>query len=160
MRVDPAEESRRVDARLKALNAPSTSARDLVLALLHDRVKQAESFTEWCRERLAMVQRSLFPLNPAPSTPKGLFSWYRNPRQVRQKVREQLVNGAIVALAFVRVHCPNLDIAKICRGLPLRGNQRVNMQGHYDAVRNPAEDVIRQLEWEEDQVLRARGDIP
>ena len=160
MRVDPAEEGRRVDARLKALNAPSSSARDLVLALLHDRVKQAESFTEWCRERLAMVQRSLFPLNPAPSTPEGLFSWYRNPRQVRQKVREQLVNGAIVALAFVRVHCPSLDIAKICRGLPLRGNQRANMQGHYDAVRRPAEDVIQQLEWEEDQVLRARGDIP
>ena len=79
---------------------------------------------------------------------------------MRQKVREQLINGAIVALAFVRVHCPNLDIAKICRGLPLRGDQRANMQGHYDAVRRPAEDVIRQLEWEEDQVLRARGDIP
>ena len=103
-----------------------------------------------------MVQRSLFPLNPVPPTPEGLFSWYRNPRQVRQKVREQLVNGAIVALAFVRVNCPSLDIAKICRGFP----QRISMQGHYDAVRGPAENVIQQLEWEEDQVLRARGDIP
>ena len=143
MRVDAPEENRRVDARLKAMGAPSSSTRDFILTLLHDRVKQVESFAKRCREGLAMGQRSLFPLNPAPSTLDGLFSWYRNPRQVRQKVREQLINGAIVALAFVRVHCPNLDIAKICRGLPLRGDQRANMQGHYDTVRRPAEDVIR-----------------
>ena len=145
-----------MNARLKAIDKPSSSTVDFALALLHDRVKQAESFTEWCRSRLAMVQRSLFPLNPVPPTPEGLFSWYRNPRQVRQKVREQLVNGAIVALAFVRVNCPRLDIAKICRGFP----QHISMQGHFDAVRGPAENVIQQLEWEEDQVLRARGDIP
>ena len=142
------------------MGAPSSSTRDFILSLLHDRVTQVQSFAERCRECLAMVQRTLFPLNPAPSTLSGLLNLYRNPREVRQKVREQLINGAIVALAFVRIHCPNLDIAKICRGLPLRGDQRANMQWHYDAVRRPAEDVIRQLEWEEDQVLRTRGEIP
>ena len=142
------------------MDAPSSSTRDFILTLLHDRVKQVESFAERCREGLAMVQRTLFLLNPAPSTLSSLLGWYRNPREVRQYVHEQLINGAVVALAFVRIHCPNLDIAKICRGFPLRGDQRANMQWHYDAIRRPAEDVIRQLEWEEDQVLRARGEIP
>ena len=161
MRVDALEENRRVDARLKAIDAPSSSTRDFILSLLHDRVTQVQSFAERCREGLAMVQRTLFPLNPAPSTLGGLLDWYRNPREVRKYVREQLVNGAIVALSFVRIHCPRLDIAKICRGLPLRDGEdpRSNMQWHYDAVRRPAENVIRQLEWEEDQVLRARGEI-
>ena len=78
------------------MDAPSSSTRDFALTLLHDRVKQAKSFTEWCREGLAMVQRSLFPLNPAPSTLSGMFSWYRNPREVRQKVREQLINAQLL----------------------------------------------------------------
>ena len=118
MHVDSLEEGRRVDARLKAMDAPSSSTRDFILTLLHDRVKQVQSFAERCREGLSMVQRTLFPLNPASSTLSGLLDWYRHPREVRQYVHEQLINGAVVALAFVRIHCSRLDIAKICRGLP------------------------------------------
>ena len=162
MRVDALEEGRRVDARLKAIDAPSSSTRDFILTLLHDRVKQVQSFVERCHQGLDMVQRTMFPLNPAPSTLGGLLDWYRNPKDVREYVHEQLINGAIVALAFVRVHCPRLDIAKICRGLPSSYGEdpTSNMQPHFDVVRRSAENVIHQMEWEEDQVLQARGEIP
>ena len=81
---------------------------------------------------------------------------------MREYVHEQLINGAIVALAFVRVHCPRLDIAKICHGLPRSYGEdpTSNMQPHFDAVRRSAKNVITLMEWEEDNVLQALGEIP
>ena len=151
-----------MDARLKAIDAPSSSTKDFVLSLLHDRVKQVQTFAERCRESLTMVQRSLFPLNTVPSTLGGLFNLYRDARYVRQYVHEQLINGAVIALAFIRVHCPCLDITKICRGLPVsaEGDPDAHMQQHFDVVLRSAENVIWQLEFEEDKELRARGELP
>ena len=81
---------------------------------------------------------------------------------MRQYVHEQLINGAMVAFAFVRVHCPRLDIAKICRGLPqgVNDDPDAHMQPHFDVVRRSTENVIWQLEFEEDKELRARGELP
>ena len=109
-----------------------------------------------------MVPRSLFPLNAAPSTLSGLFDLYRDARVVRQYVHEQLINGAMVALDFVRVHRPRLDIAKIGRGLPrgIDDDPNTQMQPHLDVVRRSAENIIWQLEFEEDRELRARGELP
>ena len=144
MRVDALEESRRVDAKLKAIDTPSTSTKDFVL------------FTERCRESLSMIQRTLFPLNPAPSSLAGLLDWYKDATSVKEYVRKQLIGGAMVALAYARIHYPKINLRRIGRGLPACGeDSRTEMTVHYDAARGPAENIIWQLEMETENLLSA-----
>ena len=47
-------------------------------------------------------------------------------------MREQLISGANVALAFVRSHLPHLDLKRIAMGpAPLPGGSPVPMEEHY-----------------------------
>ena len=60
-----------------------------------------------------MVYRTMFPLNPQPSTLPQLFKKFKNPAEVRKLVRSQLVAGAEIALAFVYDADPTLDLTLI-----------------------------------------------
>ena len=78
-----------------------------------DRVEQVHSFFWTCRDKLAMVYRTMFPLNPQPNTLPQLFEKFKNPDEVRTLVRNQLIAGAEIALAFVHDADPTLDLTLV-----------------------------------------------
>ena len=84
-----------------------------MLVQFQDRVEQVHSFFWNCRDKLAMVFRMMFPLNPQPNTLAQLFKKFKNPTEVRRLVRSQLVAGAEIALAFVHDADPSLDLTLI-----------------------------------------------
>ena len=88
-------------------------SRTSVIALFKDRVEQVHSFFWTCRDKLAMVYRTMFPLNPQPNTLSQLFGKFKDAAEVRKLVRSQLVAGAEIALAFVYDAFPSLDLTHI-----------------------------------------------
>ena len=124
--MDPLAESKRVTSRLNALAELLTRAgatfwcdreKGHVLALLQDRVGQVGDFVERCRRALTLVHDALFPLNPLPQGLHNLLRHFRKVLRIHQFVRDQLIGGARVALAWVRVHHPRVNLQKIARGL-------------------------------------------
>ena len=119
--VDEAAEANRVNARVEALSDLAQPhqvfwkdrSRTSVLVQFQDRVEQVHSFFWTCRDKLAMVYRTMFPLNPQPNTLPQLFEKFKTPAEVRRLVRSQLVAGAEIALAFVHDADPSLDLTLI-----------------------------------------------
>ena len=119
--VDEAAEANRVNARVKALSDLAQPhqvfwkdrSRTSVLVQFQDHVEQVHSFFWTCQDKLAMVYRTMFPLNPQPNTLAQLFEKFKNPAEVRRLVRSQLVAGAEIALAFVHDADPSLDLTLI-----------------------------------------------
>ena len=66
----------------------------------------------------------------------------------------------MVALAFVRIHYPELDLDYVGDGPlpPDDGGGRVSMNHHYAAVRGVAEDIIERVENETHRLVRERGE--
>ena len=119
--VDEAAESSRVHARVEALSDLAQPhqvfwkdrSRTSVLVQFQDHVEQVHSFFWTCRDKLAMVYRTMFPLNAQPNTLPQLFERFKSPAEVRKLVRNQLIAGAEVALAFVHDADPTLDLTLI-----------------------------------------------
>ena len=84
-----------------------------MLVQFQDRVEQVHSFFWTCRDKLAMVYRTMFLLNHQPSSLPQLFEKFKDPAEVRKLVRNQLIAGAEVALAFVHDAEPTLDLTLI-----------------------------------------------
>src|SRR3954465_14475239 len=153
------EEERRVNARLKALNALSESHQVFwkdrsavgLIARFQDRVGQVHVFFEKCRDRLLMILRPMFPLNPAPSSLTELMNHFKTPARVRDLVRQQLGSGAEVAFAFVQAEYPTLGLNRIAsRNVDLR---------HWGAlVKRPVLVVIRKLEAADEAALQAAAE--
>ena len=113
---------------------------------LQDRVSQVKEFVEHCRSALAMVYSTMFPRNPAPQDFAELMGKFRHAIDIHHFVKIQLVAGAKLALAWVRVHKPTLDIDAISRGFPARRNRRgVHMARHYAVAHEPVIRIIQQL---------------
>ena len=79
------------------------------MATLQARVNQVQSFVESCRDALSIVYRAMYPLNIQPSRLSQMLRIFRSPEDMKACVRHQLIGGAKVALAFVRVHNPSLN---------------------------------------------------
>lgn len=158
------EEGERVRNRLNALGGIaaqtahsfwSDRAKGYVLTLLQDRVGEVGRFAERCRAALAMVYGTMFPLNPAPEGLEALMHKFRSSEAIQDLVREQMVGGARVALAFVRVHHPQIDLEVVGKGLPPPpGDGRVEMDPHYAVALGPAENIIKLVETETNSILR------
>ena len=129
--------------------------------MLQDRVGQVEVFFESCRSSLALVHSALFPLDEAPQGLAALMQKFRRGKAIRGFVREQLVAGARVALAFVRVHHPHVNLEVVGRGLPpAPGGGRIPMEDHYEAATGPAANIIRLVEAETQAMLERLGGQP
>jgi hypothetical protein len=94
--------------------------RCFTIVQLQDRVTQVNEFIEYCRSAQAMVYSTVFPRNPAPQDFTELMGKFRRAADIRNFVKIQLVAGAKLALAWVRVHKPTLDIDAISRGFSAR----------------------------------------
>jgi hypothetical protein len=79
-------------------------------------------------------------------------------KAVRGLVREQIVTGARVALAFMRVHLPAINLEVVGRGLPPSTDHgRIPMEAHYEAAAGPVANIVRLVECETQEELRRRG---
>lgn len=155
VRQDAQAEASRVSNRLRHIaefvGRDTTSfwsdpARGRVLALLQDRVSQVTSFAGACRSALALVYKSLFPMDPQPQGLSALMARFRNGEAAQEFIRSQLVSGAVYALAFVRRRHPYLVLTGI-EDVPLREDgQPTPMDHHYRAVEDVAIRLIGKLE--------------
>ena len=119
--IDEAAETRRVHARVEALSELAQphqvfwkdKSRARALVQFRDRVEQVHSFFGTCRDKLAMIYQTMFPLNPQPNSLPQLMEKFNDPIVVRTLVRSQLIAGAEVALAFLHDAYPTLDLTLI-----------------------------------------------
>jgi hypothetical protein len=93
-----------------------------------------------------MVWNTMFPRDPQPEGLVALMERFRGVEVVRRYIRLQLVAGAKVALAFVRIQHPGIDLEAISGDLPLPpGGGFVDMIPHYTASHTPALRIFRRM---------------
>jgi len=169
MRPDIASEENRVKSRVISLmenktpGAPSfrsEQAKAYVLSVLQEQVSQVGNFVESFHSAMAAMYRTMFPLNPQPQRFEDLTKKFSSVRRIKALVREQLIGGAKVALAFVRAHHPNIELGAIGRSLPVNTEDgRLEMEVLYDIAHLPATQLIHRVEAET-KLLIERGWVP
>ena len=130
-----------------------------MLATLQARVDQVRSFVESCKGALSAAYKAMYPLNAQPNRLSQLLRIFRSPEEMKWRVRHQLVGGAKVALAFVRVHNPTLNFRDLHK-LPSTANGRVELDPHYAGVGDSAEKIIDCSNAETERLLREPGTNP
>src|SRR3954470_21021648 len=131
--------------------------RAMALATVQDRVHQVSRVLRQVQTSLSSVLHVMFPLDAVPTTLAGLMSNFRNVSNVRELVRQQLVAGVKAALSLVRLHRPDVDLAAVAAGPPLRPNGgEWDMRPHYAAVRQYAEQVVDLFERRAQVILQHR----
>ena len=107
---------------------------------------------ESCRLALSRIHQALFPLNEQPEGLSALLEKFCKGKAINKFVREQLIGGANVALAFVRTHYPNIDLKRIAQGpASVPGSGPVPMQEHYQETRTDALVLIHRVLTEEEK---------
>jgi hypothetical protein len=163
--LDSAAEARRVNAHLLAAQTYANSVADnfwadrskaMKLTLLQDRIAQAGVLVETSRSALALVHEAMFPLNDQPEGLPALLDRFENGNAVYSFVREHLRCGAMVALAFVRAHYPEVDL-ELLKALPPSPSGRVDMEHHYAACRGTADRIAQQIITESDRQRANQG---
>jgi hypothetical protein len=92
------------------------------------RVKQVHSFFDKYHTNLAIVWKTMFPLDPAPSNMLALMTQFKNPLRFQAPMRKELLAGAELAFAFVLARSPTLDLELIAKG-------DVELQQYYPVAR-------------------------
>jgi hypothetical protein len=126
------------------------------LTVLQDRIAQAGVLAETSRAALAHVHEVMFPLNNQPDGLPALLDRFENSEAVYRFVREHLCCGALVALSFVRINYPEVDL-ELLKVLPLTPSGRVDMDHHYAACRDTADCIARQIITESDRQRANQG---
>jgi hypothetical protein len=80
----------------------------------------------------------MFPLNNQHEGLPALLDRFENGDAVYSFVREHLRCGAMVALSFVCVHYPEIDL-ELLKMLPPTPSGRVDMDSHYTACKDTAD---------------------
>jgi hypothetical protein len=163
--LDSAAKARRVNAHLIAAQTHANSIADnfwadrskvMKLTLLQDRIAQAGVLAETSRGALALVHEVMFPLNKQPEGLPALLDWFENGSAMYSFVREHLRCGAVVALAFVHAHYPEIDL-ELLKTLPPSPSGRFDMEHHYAACRGTADCIARQIITESDRQRANQG---
>jgi hypothetical protein len=126
------------------------------LTLLQDRIAQAGVLAETSRSALALVHEVMFPLNNQPEGLPALLDRFKNGNAVYSFVQEHLRCGAMVALAFMRAHYPevNLELLKTLSPSP---SGRIDMEHHYAACRGTTDCIAQQIITESDHQRANQG---
>ena len=130
-----------------------------MLATLQARVNQVCLFVESCKGALLAAYKAMYPLNAQPNRLSQLLKKFHSPEEMKWRIRHQLVGGAKVALAFVRVHNPNINFQELHK-LPSTDTNRVDFDPHYAAVGESAEKIIDCSVAETEKLLREQRDNP
>jgi hypothetical protein len=112
------EENKRVHDKIETmtdLSQPQSiiwtnRSRAAIVAKFKYRVEQVHGFFDKCHANLAMVWKTMFPLDPAPSTLLALMTRFKNPIRVQDLIRKELLAGAELAFPFVLARYPTIDL--------------------------------------------------
>ena len=119
----------------------SDRKKGFILASLQARVNQVVSFVDRCRESLMAVREAMYPLNTPITRLSQLLKLFSSINSLKRCVRHQLVGGATIALAFVRVRQPSL-LFKGLHQLPMAADNKIELSSHYAAVEESAEKIV------------------
>jgi hypothetical protein len=92
----------------------------------------------------------MFPLNDQPDGLPALLQRFENGEAIHHFVHQHLRCGALVALSFVRVHCPEVDMELVKRLRPTPSG-RTDMTTHYAACHWAARCIVAQIIDESDR---------
>jgi hypothetical protein len=154
-----------MNAHLRAAQTHANSIADsfwadrlkaLKWTILLDRIAQGGVLAETSRSALTLVHEAMFPLNNQPEGLPALLDRFENGDAVYSFVREHLRCGALVALSFVCVHYPEIDL-ELLKMLPPTPSGRVDMDPHYAACKATADCIARQITTESDRQRANRG---
>jgi hypothetical protein len=157
--LDDEAEALRVNSHLRAAQTHANSITDNFwadrskaekLTVLQDQISQTGALAEISRAALAIVHHAMFPLNDQPDGLPALLSRFENGEAIYRFVREHLRCGALVALSFVRVHYPEVDM-ELVKKLPLTPSGRIDMTAHCSACRKAADCIAAEIISESDQ---------
>jgi hypothetical protein len=98
----------------------------------------------------------MFPLNDQPEGLPALLDRFENGNAVYSFVREHLRCGAVVALAFVRAHYPEVDL-ELLKTLSPSPTIHFDMEQHYAACRDTVDCIARQIITESDRQRANQG---
>ena len=153
------EENKRVHDKIEAmtnLSQPHSTiwtnrSKAAIVAKFKYRVEQVQGFFDKCHANLAMVWKTMFPLDPAPSTLLALMTRFKNPVRVQALIRKELLAGAELAFAFMLARYPTLDLELIAKA-------DVELQQYYPVARRPASIIVARMEAGTEASLRTRTD--
>jgi len=156
--VNPAEEAKWLSNTLNEVAVSASHPEDFwtdrskasIVLQFHDRVTQIHNFFDACRRCLAMVNKTMFPLNPQPKTLLALMAKFANPGAVKELVRKQFIAGAQLARAVVQAAHPYLNMDLIAQTNPS------NLVDYYPLIEDPAMMIVDKMEASTDAELRAR----
>jgi hypothetical protein len=157
--LDEKAESRRVNAHLSAAQTHANSTADnfwadrskaQALSLLQDRISQDRVLAKTCRSALAAVHKVMFPLNDEPDGLPALLEQFGNGEAINRFFRCHLHYGAQVALSFIWVHYPEVDMVLV-KTLPLMPSGRTDVTPHYAACHRAAKYIAAQIVDESDR---------
>jgi hypothetical protein len=129
-----------------------------ILTVLQDRISQAGALAETCRAALAIVHQAMFPLNDQPDGLPALLRRFENGEAIYRFNREHLRCGALVALSFMQVHYPEVDM-ELVKKLPSTPSGCIDMTAHYTAYRRAAECIAARIIDESDQQRAAQNPL-
>jgi hypothetical protein len=111
---------------------------------------------EMSRSALALVHDAMYPLNNQPEGLPTLLECFENGTAVYSFVREHLHCGALVALSFMHVHYPKIDL-ELLKMVPPTPNGRVDMDPHYAACKATTDCIARQIITKSDRQRANKG---
>ena len=123
-----------------------------IILQFYDRVKQIHNFFDACRRCLAMVNKTMFPLNEQPKTLLDLMKRYGSAKRVKELVRKQFIAGAQLALAVVQAAHPQLNMELIAQTNP------TDLSIVYPLVEGPALVLVNKMEANTEAELEARAE--
>jgi hypothetical protein len=86
----------------------------------------------------------MFPLNDQLNGLPALLKRFENREAIHRFVRQHLQCGALVALSFMRVYYPEVDM-ELVKKLPLTPSGRTDMSAHYAACNRAAQCIAAQI---------------
>ena len=119
----------------------SDRRKGFILASLQARVNQVVSFVDRCRESLMAVREAMYPLNDPITRLSQFLRLFSSTDNLKRCVRHQLVGGATIALAFVRVRQPSFSFKDLHK-LPATADNKVELSSHYAAVEESANKIV------------------
>ena len=113
-----------------------------ILARMLDRTWRAAIVLEGCRKALARINKVFFSREEQPTGLPALLEKFRRAKALKEVVFGQLVAGANVAFAYVRMHRSHVPLDGILGGLPRDSDYAES----YAAARRAMEQVMRRTE--------------
>ena len=111
------------------------------MASLQARVNQVVSFVDRCRESLMAVREAMYPLNAPITRLSQLLKLFSSADNLKKCVRHQLVGGATIALAFVRVRQPSFPFKGLHK-FPMAADNKIELSSHYAAVEESVGKIV------------------